>query len=325
MAQKAPGKHFRKGLSLTALTRMFPDDETAEKWFAEVRWPNGPACPYCGSVNVQSGIKHRTMTHRCRDCPDRRMFSLRTGTAMQSSKLGYQIWAIATYLLTTNLKGVSSMKLHRDVDITQKSAWFLAHRLRKSFDGKAGGPMAGPVEADETYIGGKARNMHASKRRELRGRGGVDKTAVAGIKDRATGRVAAKVVARTDGATLRGFVEDHAADGAKVYTDEASAYNGLENHEAVRHSVGEYVRGMAHTAGVESFWSMLKRGYNGTYHHLSPEHLQRYVREFEGRHNIRNQDTLDQMAAIVRGLDGKRLRYDDLTRHSHGGQAQMAV
>ena len=250
---KAPGKSHRKGISLVRLMSMFPDDAAAEAWFVERRWKSGVYCPHCGSVNVQEGIKHRSMTHRCRDCPDRRMFSLKTGTLMEGSKLGYRIWAIAIYLLSTNLKSVSSMKLHRDLEITQKSAWHLAHRLRKSFEAR-GTLFAGPVEVDETYIGGKRKNMPKSKRVKLTGRGSVGKTAVVGAKDRATNRVSAGTVDDTGKGPLQGFVVERVANGATVYTDEASAYEGLPfEHESVTHSAGEYVRGMAHTNGMESF------------------------------------------------------------------------
>ena len=312
MVKKAPGKAHREGLSLVELMRRFPDDAAAERWFVETRWPDGPNCPHCGSVNVQSGAAHLTMPYRCRERECRRRFSVRTGTVMEASNLGYQTWAIAIYLSLTSLKGVSSMKLHRDLGITQKSAWHLAHRLRQAF-GEDGGTFDGPVEADETYIGGKRKNMHAAKRRELKGRGSVGKTAVAGVKDRETKRVSARVVGSTDGPTLQSFVAEHAAPGATVYTDEARAYEGMPfDHEAVRHSVGEYVRDQAHTNGMESFWSMLKRGYVGTYHKLSPKHLDRYVTEFAGRHNTRDRDTRDQMVGLVAGMDGKRLRYADL-------------
>ena len=312
MAHKAPGKAHREGLTLIQIIEMFPDDATAEAWFAKAFWPDGPHCPHCGSTNVQCGIKHRTMTHRCRDCPDKRMFSLKTGTVMEGSKLGYRIWAIAVYLVTTNLKGVSSMKLHRDLGVTQKTAWHLAHRIRKSLE-QAEAPFSGPVEADETYIGGKRKNMPKAKRKALTGRGGVGKEIVAGVKDRATNLVVAQPVAAADRPTLHGIVGEAAAPGATVYTDEAAAYEGMPfEHEAVNHGAGEYVRKQAHINGMESFWSMLKRGYHGTYHHMSPKHLDRYVTEFSGRHNDRNADTVDQMTHIAEGMCGKRLRYRDL-------------
>ena len=312
MAKSAPGKAHRQGISVKKLMGMFPNDDAAREWIEAQIWPDGPYCPHCGSTNVQHPIKHGTMTHRCRDCPNRPQFSLKTGTVMQGTKLGYRDWAIAIYLLATNLKGVSSMKLHRDLEITQKSAWHLAHRLRKAFD-NGNLVFAGPVEVDETYIGGKRKNMPKSKRAELSGRGAVGKTAVVGAKDRATNKVAAQVVTATDAPTLQSFVEDRAAPDAKVYTDDHRAYRGLaRDHEAVRHSVGEHVRNMAHTNGIESFWAMLKRGYQGTFHHFSARHAGRYVSEFAGRHNIRDADTIDQMGAIARRMVGKRLRYRDL-------------
>ena len=320
MSQAGPGKHFRKGMSLAALLRKFPTNAAAEAWFVKTRWPNGIACPHCGSVRVQTGAKHKTMPFRCRDC--RKRFSPRTGTVMESSNLGYQNWAIAIYLITTNLKGVSSMKLHRDLGITQKSAWHLAHRIREGLTETRPATFTGPVEADETFVGGKAKNMHAKDReRRITGRGATDKTAVAGVKDRTTGQVRAAVVDRCDGPTLKGFVQTHAAEGAKVYTDEAVAYSGLPNRESVKHGVGEYVREQAHINGMESFWSMFKRGFVGVFHRMSPEHLPRYIGEFEGRHNRRGKDTIDQMQAVVRGAEGKRLRYADLIDHEHGGQA----
>ena len=311
MARNAPGKHFRKGMSLVEVTRMFPDDDTAREWIERIRWPEGPFCPHCGSFRVQHPVTHKTMTHRCRDC--RKWFSVRTGTVMQSSKLGYQIWVLAVYLLNTGLKGQASMKLHRDLGVTQKTAWHLAHRIRESW-ARESGPFAGPVEADETYIGGKRKNMPNAKRKELTGRGTVGKAAVAGVKDRETNRVAARRMEATDSGALQGFVRDNVQPGATLYTDEAAAYAGMPEftHEAVNHSAKEYVRDMAHTNGMESFWAMLKRGYQGTFHKFSEKHLDRYVREFAGRHNIRPRDTLDMMQSVAIGMAGKRLRYRDL-------------
>ncbi len=239
MARKAPGKHFRKGLSFVQIARMFPDDAAAEAWFVKARWPGGVHCLSCGSLNIQERPTRKPQPYRCRDC--RKDFSVKTATLMHNSPMGLQTWAVAIYLLATSLKGVSSMKLHRDLDITQKSAWFLAQRIRETWADYIG-PFSGPLEVDETYFGGRERNKHGRKKLHA-GRGPVGKTAVVGAKDRATNAVSAKVVKDTNSKTLQGFVADHAASGARVYSDDASSYKGMPyDHESVRHSVGEYVR-----------------------------------------------------------------------------------
>ena len=308
--RKAPGKFYRKGITLLEITRRFDTEDKAEVWFIEQRWPNGIACPHCGSLNVATVTSRKPQPFRCRDC--RKHFSVKTGTVLHSSNISLDKWAIAFYLYMTNLKGVSSMKLHRDLGITQKAAWHMAHRIRETL-AVTGNKFSGPVEVDETYIGGKERNKHADKKLRA-GRGPVGKTAVVGMKNRETGQIASQVVEATDAPTLQGFVERNTEPDATVYTDEARAYKGMpRQHEAVKHSVSEYVRGMAHTNGMESHWAALKRGYDGVYHHMSEKHLDRYVTEFEGRHNQRPLDTADQMARMVTGADGKQLRYADLT------------
>ena len=314
MSRTGPGKSHRDGISLVELFRKFPNDAAAEAYFVERRWPNGVICPHCGSVNVQTGAKHKTMPYRCREKECAKRFSPKTGTVMEGSKLGMQTWMIATYLMSTNLKSVSSMKLHRDLSINQRSAWFLAHRLRVALS-EDRGVFDGPVEVDETYMGGKRKNMSNAKRKALAdtGRGAVGKTAVVGAKDRASNKVRARVVRDTDKPTLQGFIAKHTDPSATVYTDDAAAYEGMPfDHGAVKHSVKEYVRGQIHTNGIESFWSMLKRAHMGTFHKLSPKHLDRYVQEFAGRHNLRESDTIDMIGAVADGMQGKRLRYREL-------------
>ena len=230
---------------------------------------------------------------------------------MQASNLGYQVWAIGIYLFCTSLKSVSSMKLHRDLSVTQKSAWHLAHRIRKAF---AHDPnlFSGPFEVDETYIGGREKNRPAHKRTKgTKGRKG--KAIVAAAKDRATRQISADVMPNSEAVTLHAFVSGRARHDATIYTDDHGAYRKLPfRHEAVTHSVSEYVRGQAHVNGIESFWALLKRGYHGTFHHFSPKHLARYVAEFAARYNIRDLDTLAQMAFVAQGMTAKRLKYQDL-------------
>ena len=314
MASKAvnsPGKSHRKGITLMALMDMFPSEESATEWFELQMWSHGRCCGHCGSIRTSEVPNAKPMPYWCSDC--RSYFSIRTGTALERSRVPLRKWAIAIYLEITSLKSVSSMKLHRDLGVSQPTAWFMLHRIREGWKDSSGSKFSGPVEVDETYMGGKRRNMSNSKREQLTGRGAVGKTAVVGAKDRATNKVAAKVVRSTDKETLQGFVRDHAAEGATVYTDDAAAYDSLPfSHETVRHSVAEYVRGQAHTNGIESFWAVLKRAHKGVFHKISAKHLNRYVTEFEGKRNVRDLDTLAQMAVLVAGLVGKRLMRRDL-------------
>ena len=290
------------------LVEMFPDEESARKWIKNVIWPDGRVCPRCKGSDTYEAT-HDKLPYRCRPC--KRYFSVRKGTLLENSKLPYRKWVYAIYLEKTSLKGISSMKLHRDIVVRQPTAWFMLQRIRTAFGSDQPFQFNGPVEVDEAYFGGLEKNKHAGKKANL-GRGPVDKTAVVGMKDRKSNQVTAKVIQNTDGATLNAFADHHASEGAKVYTDGSCAYRSRQNHEYVKHSVEEYVNGQAHTNGVESFRAVLKRAYHGVYHHISPKHPQRYVDQFAGKHNIRGLDTVDQMAYVVRQMVGKQLLYKDL-------------
>lgn len=311
---KAPGKSTRRGIGIEKLFEMFPDEESAIKWFEAIRWPNGRHCPHCGSTDTKIKPSGKPQPYRCSDC--HKHFSCKVGTVMEGSNLPVRKWVIAIYLMSTNLKGVSSMKLHRDLGITQKTAWMMAQKVRQGWtEGK--GMLSGIVEVDETYLGGKYHNMHKSKKPRMVGAGAQDKTPVVAIKERESKNIKARVTKPVSSITLQRMVQETVKEGSTVYTDQNRGYMGLKRknyrHEAVSHSVGEYVRNQAHTNGVESFWAALKRGYYGTYHRMSPKHLERYVTEFTGRHNVREFDTIEQMAFLAKGMVGKHLPYKTLT------------
>ena len=281
------------------------------------RWPDGVTCPKCGSKNVVFLEAYNRW--KCREGHDSPQFTLKTGTIMEDSPIGLDKWLMAMWQVVNSKNGISSCEVHRAIGITQKSAWFLDHRIRFALGLAPGNKLSGQVEADETFIGGKARNMHADKRAEkITGTGGKDKVAVMGILERGPktigSKVRTKVIDNTKKKTLQAEIRQHVLAGSALFTDALQSCEGLDEfqHEVVDHAV-EYVRGEVHTNGLENFWSLVKRGLKGTYISVEPFHLFRYLDEQVFRYNNRKMNDGDRFNIVVREIVGKRLTWDQLT------------
>lgn len=309
--------------SLLEAVRYFSDLDRCEQFMRQMRWHGGkPRCPECNSTNIGE-IKTRRLL-KCRDC--RRQIYTKRGTIFEDSPLGLDKWFVAVWAIANCKNGISSHELARALDVQQKTAWFMLHRIRTAMEIADDDKFSGPTEADTTYVGGAAANMHRDKReRTIRGRGAVGKAPVHGLLQRGVGdepsQVRAIVLSREDGETLIGEIRRRVVPGTEVYTDEARAYEGLartHQHAAIDHS-REYVMGNVHTNGLENFWALLKRSLGGTYVAVAPYHLTRYVAEQVFRFNERKTTDADRFAAVLSRAFGRRLTYRVLTGKDGAG------
>jgi len=296
----------------------FSNPDNCIDYLANHRWPDGKVvCPTCGSDKVKFRAHRRTWT--CSTHHPKREFSVKVGTVMEDSAIPLDKWLAATWMITNCKNGISSYEIASALKITQKSAWFMLHRIRlglqDEFFGSKLGANGGEVEVDETFIGGKARNMHLSKRqRRITGTGGKDKTAVMGILERG-GKIRTAIVPNRRRSSLQTEVHKHVEAGAALYSDALLSYEGLATdyaHQVVDHA-SQYVDGRVHTNGLENFWSLLKRGISGTYVSVEPFHLFRYLDEQSFRFNNRKLDAPSRFSLAISQIVGKRLTFAELT------------
>lgn len=298
--------------SLIEAIRYFADLDVCTDYVAKLRWPNGPVCPACGCTEYSYLSTRRVW--KCKACT--KQYSVKVGTVFEESRLGLDKWLPAVWLAANSKNGISSHELARALGVTQKSAWFMLHRIRLAMQAGTIERLSGEVEVDETYIGGKARNMHASERK----RRGITKgrpkhqVAVVGMVERG-GRVKAQVIPNVKATTLRPIVKEVVANGSTVYTDALPSYNGLGvrfSHKTIDHAE-RYVEGQVHTNTIENFWSLVKRGLHGTYVSVEPFHLFRYLDERVFTFNHRDDSDFGRFVKVLSGTPGRRLTYDDLT------------
>ena len=299
--------------TLIEAIRYFSDPDVCVDFVAKLRWPDGPVCPRC-EEREHSFLKTRRLW-KCKSC--KKQFSVKVGSIFEDSPIGLDKWLAAIWLIANSKNGISSHELGRALGITQKSAWFVLHRIRLAMQVGSFDNWGGELEVDESYIGGLARNMHKSTRaRKITGTGGKDKTMVVGVLQRG-GRVRAHILPDKKRSTLHAHVREHIEPGATIYTDTLKSYHGLHeyDHRTIDHAE-KYVDGRIHTNGLENFWSLLKRGLHGTYISVEPFHLFRYLDERTFAFNERHLDDLGRFEIVLRTVAGRRLTYEQLTGHA---------
>jgi len=299
--------------TLQKAIKFFSDDLTCIKFIASRRWVDGKAiCPKCGETN--NTFMESRKVWQCKNKECKKQFSVKVGTIFEDSPIGLDKWLTAVWLIVNAKNGISSYEIHRSIGVTQKTAWFMLHRIRLAMQSGSLEKLSGNVECDETFIGGLAKNMHKWKREQkIKGRGSVGKTAVFGALER-KGRVLAKVIQKTDKKTLHAEVKEKVESGSNLFTDEWASYRGLDAsyiHEVINHGI-EYVRGHIHTNGIENFWALLKRTLKGTYVSVEPFHLERYLAEQTYRFNERKGNDKERFLGVIKAVSGKRLTYDEL-------------
>lgn len=302
--------------TLIEATRYFADLDVATEFVAKLRWDKGlPVCPKCGEVDNAYYLASRRIW-KCKNGKCARQFSVKVGTIFEDSPLGLDKWLPAVWLIANSKNGVSSHELGRALGVTQKSAWFMLHRIRLAMQSGSFAKITTIAEVDETFIGGINKNMHADKRAKLNlSKGGAGKTIVAGVLERG-GTVRAEIVPDRKSSTLQGLISKNVADNATVFTDSATGYTTTRfrfEHGVVDNSLGEYVNGQIHTNGIENFWSLLKRTLKGTYISVSVEHLLAYVDERAFAFNNRKDNDLDRFRAVLGQITDRRVTYAELT------------
>ncbi len=308
--------------TLQEAVKAFADNQFCIDLIAAMRWSDGQAvCPNCKQSNNHFMASRKVWQCKNKEC--KKQFSVKVGTIFEDSAIGLDKWLLAMWLIVNAKNGISSYELHRAIGITQKSAWFVLHRVRTAMTVGSIEKMSGTVEIDETYIGGKGRNMHAKKRRELGLTVGMKhKTGVMGLVQRG-GKVTAKVIKSANVETCEGYIAENVEAGASVYSDNAGGYRNVHKmieayrHEVVNHAT-EYVRGNVHTNSIENFWSLLKRTIKGTYVSVSPAHLQKYVEEQMFRYNERETNDQIRFVRLIESISGKKLTYTQLIGYGSG-------